>query len=466
MRVHLIGVCGTAMATLAALLKRKGFDVRGSDQDVYPPMSDFLAAEGILVRTGYEAGHITSDLDFVVVGNAISRGNPELEEVLDRKIRYCSLPEAIRDQFLWGARSIVIAGTHGKTTTTSLTGWVLTHGGLDPSVLVGGIAQNFGDGGSSYRLGAGRDFVIEGDEYDSAFFDKTAKFLKYLPDIAVINNIEFDHADIYADLDAVLLAFRRLVVLVPRRGLLLLGADSPHAAALHPAAPCRVETFGLSASADWQASDLAGNGGSTRFNVRRQGAPFGAFEVPLLGAHNIRNTLAAMAVAAHLGLSAPQISEALKRFKGVKRRLEIRGTARGVTVYDDFAHHPTAIAETVAALRSANPSRRIWAVFEPRSASSCRRVFQDDFGRAFTGADEVVIAAVFRANLPESERLSAEALVEAVNGHGQHARYIPTVDAIVHTIAREAADGDLVLIMSNGGFGGIHQKMLDALRHG
>src|SRR5213596_1188054 len=242
-RIHLIGICGTAMATLAAMLKRKGVNVRGSDQDVYPPMSDFLAAEGIPALEGYRREHITGDLDMVVIGNAVSLGNPELEEVLDRKIRYCSLPEAIREHFLWGARSIVVAGTHGKTTTTALTGWLLTHGGADPSVLVGGIARNFGDQGSSYRMGRGRDFVIEGDEYDSAFFDKTAKFLKYLPDIAVVNNVEFDHADIYADLDAIRLAFRRLVNLVPRRGLLLLGADSPGALALRDKAVSRVETL-------------------------------------------------------------------------------------------------------------------------------------------------------------------------------------------------------------------------------
>ncbi len=226
-RVYLIGICGTAMATLAAMLKHRGLDVRGSDQDVYPPMSDFLAAERIPVFSGYSADHITADLDLVVVGNAISRGNPELEEVLDRKIRFCSLPEAVREYFLWGARSIVIAGTHGKTTTTALTGWLLTSGGADPSVLVGGIARNFGDGGSSYRIGQGRDFVIEGDEYDSAFFDKTAKFLKYLPDVAVVNNVEFDHVDIYPDMNALRTAFRRFVNLVPRRGLLILGSDSP-----------------------------------------------------------------------------------------------------------------------------------------------------------------------------------------------------------------------------------------------
>src|SRR5207342_3391077 len=252
-RVHLIGICGTAMATLAALLKRRGHDVRGSDQSVYPPMSEFLAAEGIPIMTGYAAEHIGIDVDLVVVGNAISRGNAELESVLERKIRYCSLPEAVRDHFLWAARSIVIAGTHGKTTTTSLTGWVLTHGGVDPRVLVGGIARNFGETGSSYRMGHGRDFVIEGDEYDSAFFDKTAKFLKYLPDIAVINNIEFDHADIYADMEAVTTAFARLVRLVPRRGLLLIGGDSPAALALAERAASRVQTFGTAPDLDWQA---------------------------------------------------------------------------------------------------------------------------------------------------------------------------------------------------------------------
>ena len=271
MRVHLIGVCGTAMATLAALLKSRGFDVSGSDQDVYPPMSDFLAGQGIAILQGYRAEHVTDHLDLVVVGNAISRGNPELETVLDRKLRYCSLPEAVRDYFLRDARSIVIAGTHGKTTTTALTGWLLIDAGRDPSVFVGGIAANLGPNGASFRVGSGGDFVIEGDEYDSAFFDKTAKFLKYLPDVAVVNNIEFDHADIYRSLDEIRLAFRRLVLLVPRRGLLLLGADSPDAAALATSALSRVETFGLSEHADWQGHSVQIQDDGTRFGVRRQG---------------------------------------------------------------------------------------------------------------------------------------------------------------------------------------------------
>jgi UDP-N-acetylmuramate: L-alanyl-gamma-D-glutamyl-meso-diaminopimelate ligase len=452
------------MATLAALLKSRGYQVQGSDQQVYPPMSDFLVAEGIKTFSGYSADNITADIDLVVVGNAISRGNPELETVLERKLRYCSLPEAIRDHFLWGARSIVLAGTHGKTTTTSLTGWLLTHGGLDPSMLVGGIALNFGSKGSSYQVGKGRDFVIEGDEYDSAFFDKTAKFLKYLPDIAVINNIEFDHADIYADLEAVLVAFRRLLRLVPRNGLLLIGADSPHAKALVPTAVSPVETFGLDETATWRGSSIEHRDGLTRFDVHRDGALFGRFESPLLGVHNVRNALAAIAIGTRVGIPQHTLAEGLRQFRGIKRRLETVGVANGVTVLDDFAHHPTAVHETLSALRTGYPGRRLWAVFEPRSASSCRRVFQDDFARAFGAADEVVLAAVFRSTLPEDERLSAEQLVLDLTRQGRHARHIPEIDDIVSTIARERRDGDVVVLMSNGGFGGIHGKLLQALR--
>ena len=459
-RVHLIGVCGTAMATLAALLKSKGYDVRGSDQNVYPPMSDFLVQQGIRLLHGYRPEHITADLDLVVVGNAISRGNPELEEVLDRKIRYCSLPEAVRDHFLWAARSVVITGTHGKTTTTALTGWLLTDGGADPSMLVGGIAENFD---TSYRIGGGREFVIEGDEYDSAFFDKTAKFLKYLPDIAVVGNIEFDHADIYADLDAIRLTFQRFVNLIPRRGLLLLGSDNADATALRMRAHCRVETFGLADGSDWQAHDLVVSGTSTSFQVRRGGVPAGSFEVPLLGAYNVRNALAAIAVGAAVGLSTDTMTTSLRRFKGVRRRLQHRGTARGVAVYDDFAHHPTAIGETLAGVRSAYPKRRIWAIFEPRSATSCRRVFQADFARALSGADRVILPAVFRSTLPDAERLSADQLVTDLKAAGVDARYIPGTDDIVTTVSREARDGDLVVIMSNGGFDDIHRKLLAAL---
>jgi UDP-N-acetylmuramate: L-alanyl-gamma-D-glutamyl-meso-diaminopimelate ligase len=452
------------MATLAAMLRRRGWDVRGSDANMYPPMSTFLAEEGITTLAGYDASHITPDLDLVVVGNAVSRGNPEVEEVLDRKIRHASLPEAVREHFLWASRPIVIAGTHGKTTTAALTAWVLTAAGLDPSMLVGGIAANFGDHGSSYRLGRGREFVIEGDEYDSAFFDKTAKFLKYLPDIAVVGNIEFDHADIYASLDEIRLAFRRLVSLVPRRGLLLLGADSPDALALKADATCPVETFGFSEEADWQAREAVTTEAGTTFRVSRHHLPFGRFEFPLLGEHNVRNALAALAVGSALGLSAAAIAEALPQFKGIRRRLEAIGVAGGVTVYDDFAHHPTAVGATLAGLRAAHPASRIRAVFEPRSASSCRRVFQRDFARAFEGADDVIVAAVYRSTLPEAERLSPDELVRDLTAAGRSARHIPDVDDIVRTLVRERRDGDLIVMMSNGAFGGIHAKLLAALR--
>jgi UDP-N-acetylmuramate: L-alanyl-gamma-D-glutamyl-meso-diaminopimelate ligase len=462
-RIHFIGICGTAMATLAAMLKARGYDVQGSDAGIYPPMSDFLAREQIRVFDGYSPDNISGVLDSVIVGNAISRGNVELEEVLDRKIRFHSMPEAIREHFLWSSRSLVIAGTHGKTTTTALTGWLLTACGQDPTVLVGGIATNFD---SSYRLGSGRDFVIEGDEYDSAFFDKTAKFLKYLPDITVIGNLEYDHADIYPDMDALRLAFRRLVNLVPRSGRLILGADSPDARALAEFARCPVETFGLTADANWRASEVRPDGHRMTFQLTANGDPLGHVTLPLIGAHNVQNALAALAVGRAAGLTPEEMTRALRDFRGVRRRLELRGTERGVSVYDDFAHHPTAIRETLKAVRWSYPDRRIWAIFEPRSATSCRRIFQDDFARAFaeSEADEIVLAAVFRSTLPEDQRLSVDQLVGDLERAGRHARHLPTVEDIVSLVGREAREGDLVVIMSNGGFEAIHERILQALR--
>jgi UDP-N-acetylmuramate: L-alanyl-gamma-D-glutamyl-meso-diaminopimelate ligase len=462
-RVHFIGVCGTAMGTLAAMLKHRGDHVQGSDAHVYPPMSDLLTAEGITLLDGYDEAHITDDLDVVVVGNAVSRGNPELEAVLDRSLRYVSLPEMVRDTFLWNADAIVIAGTHGKTTTTSLTGWLLTHAGADPSILVGGVARNLGDGtGSSYRLGRGRAFVIEGDEYDSAYFDKTAKFLKYLPDVAVVGNVEFDHADIYADVAEVERAFARFVRLVPRRGLVLLGADSPRAARLAEHAVSRIQTFGLSEGATWRATEIAPGAQGTHVVVAGPDGVTGEVDLPLAGVHNVRNALAAIAVAHDQGLSMTAIRQGLATFTGVKRRLEIVGERRGVRVYDDFAHHPTAVAETIAALRASRPGHRLWAVFEPRSASSCRRVFQADFARAFGGADEVIVAPVYRSTLPTHDRLSTAQLVADVSAAGQRARELP-VDEILAALVAEARDGDDVLIMSNGAFGGLHTRLLEAL---
>lgn len=458
--VHLVGVCGTAMATLAAMLKDEGYLVRGSDQHVYPPMSDFLAAREIPFHNGFSSDHITPDIDLVVIGNAVSRGNPEVEAVLDRKIRYRSLPEMVRETWLWNRRSIVVAGTHGKTTTTALVSWLLTDGGYDPSFLVGGLTGNFG---SSYRLGKGQEFVIEGDEYDSAFFDKTAKFLKYLPDIAVVGNLEFDHADIYVDFQAVQAAARHLVALLPRQGLLLVGADSRAALEVGAKAPCLVSTFGLTESAEWRATAVTPAPAGTNFAVEYRGVRVADVRVPLVGAFNVRNVLAAFAVARAVGVEPSAIADSLTRFIGVRRRLEIRGEERGVTVYDDFAHHPTAVRETLVGLRAAFPSRRIWALFEPRSATACRRVFQEDFAEAFAEADEVVIGRVYRTSLPDDERLSEPELVAGIRESGVRARHLPDVDDIVRFVVDDASDGDLVVVMSNGAFGGIHARLLQAL---
>ena len=460
MKMYLIGVCGTAMATLAAMLVERGHAVHGSDAHVYPPMSDFLVARGIVCLDGFDEAHITPDIDLVVIGNAVSRGNPEVEAVLDRKLRYRSLPEMVRETFLWDRVSIVIAGTHGKTTTASLASWVLADGGRDPSFLIGGLAGNFE---SSYRLGGGPEFVIEGDEYDSAFFDKTAKFLKYLPDIAVVGNLEFDHADIYADFEAIRTAVRRLVSLLPRGGQLVLGADSPAAMEMAVGAPCPVTTFGLAATANWRATQIETRPDGMTFGVEHHGDRVSTVQVPLVGAFNVRNVLGAIAVAHAVGLDLQVVTATLARFKGVKRRLEVRGRARGVTVYDDFAHHPTAVKETLAGVRAAFPSRRIWALFEPRSATACRRVFQAEFAAAFDQADEVIIGQVYRSSLPDDERLSESELVDAIRRTGPRARHLADVEDIVRAVVADAGEGDLVIVMSNGAFGGIHGRLLDAL---
>ena len=457
-RVHLVGICGTAMATAAVMLKQLGFDVGGSDEHVYPPMSEVLAAAGIVPLEGYRSEHITEDLDLVVVGNAVSRGNPEVEAVLDRRLRYCSLPELVRDTFLRGRRPIVVTGTHGKTTTSYMTAWTLNESGTDAGYLVGGVARDLEASG---RVGGG-PFVIEGDEYDSAFFDKTAKFLKYLPEIVVVNGIEFDHADIYRDLDELRLAFRRLVRLVPRSGRLLLSADEPEALALRDGAPCPVETFGFDGGADWRAERVSYGPRATAFDVTFRARPVGRVVLPLLGGFNVRNALGATAAAVGAGAPAGAVLEALGRFHGVRRRLEERGVVRGITVYDDFAHHPTAVRETLQALRQAADGR-LWAVFEPRSATACRRVFQHEFAAALAIADRVVVAAVFRSNLPAEDKLSETALVADLERRGVAARHVPRVPEIVTYVAGAAQPGDRVVVMSNGGFGGIHERLLSAL---
>ena len=459
-RVHLIGVCGTAMATLAAMLKQRGWIVTGSDAQAYPPMDQFLASQGIVPRIGYDATHVPADIDLAVIGNAVSRGNPEVEAVLERRVRYASLAETIRDHFLWGRRAIVIAGTHGKTTTTSMTAWALVNAGADPGFLVGGVPRNFDAG---YRLGASDLFVIEGDEYDSAYFDKTAKFLKYLPFVAVVGSLEFDHADIYGDLDALTLAFRRFVGLVPRNGRLLLGADDAGARALANAAHCPVETFGLADDADWRAADLDYQPDRTAFDVRHAGTTVARVELPLLGAFNVRNALAAIAAGAAAGVAPDRLAAALGTFRGVRRRLELSGAGRGVSLYDDFAHHPTAVRETVAALRATAPSGRIWVLFEPRSATSCRRVFQADYAAGLAGADEVLIAPVYRTTIPADRRLDPARLAADLTASGTRARHVESINAMGVLVENETRAGDVVVLMSNGDFGGLRERLRERL---
>jgi UDP-N-acetylmuramate: L-alanyl-gamma-D-glutamyl-meso-diaminopimelate ligase len=467
-KVHLSGVCGTAMASLAGLLRQRGHEVTGSDQDVYPPMSTQLQALGIDIRSPYAEGNVPADADLVVIGNALSRGNPEVEAVLDRRQRMTSQAALLAEEFLRPRRSLVVAGTHGKTTTTSLLAFVLHQAGLDPSFLIGGVPLDFE---RSYRLGGGAHFVVEGDEYDCAFFDKRPKFVHYLPSVAVIGNLEHDHADIYPDLPAVQNAFVRLLSVIPRSGLLVAGVESPALREILPSAFCRIETFGLAGEADWRAVDVRPDGRFTRFRLFRRGKDEGEFALALVGEHNVRNALAALAVAAQAGVSPEGARSALAAFRGVKRRLELRGRVAGVSVYDDFAHHPTAVRATLRALRSQPgdddmPARagRLVAVFEPRSYTSRTRVFQEEFARAFGDADEVIVAAAhLPGKVPEGQRLSEADLVAAVVRGGTRASFVASVDAIVERLARELREGDRVVVLSNGAFGGIHEKLLRAL---
>jgi len=464
-KVHLSGIAGTAMASLAGLLRERGHEVTGSDQDIYPPMSTQLQELGIPVRSPYAEANVPEDADLVVIGNALSRGNPEVEIVLDRKQRMSSLPALLADEFIRGKTSLVVAGTHGKTTTTSMLSFLLYRAGLDPSFLIGGVPVDFE---RSYRLGAGRHMVLEGDEYDCAFFDKRPKFVHYLPDVAVIGNVEYDHADIYPDLPSVQRAFVHLLNLVPRRGLVVAGLETPALREILPRARCPVETFGLSEEADWRAVEVRPAEEGWRFRLVRKGRDLGVFDLPLAGEHNLRNALAAVAAAAAAGVDPQASREALASFRGVKRRLEVRGRARGVVIYDDFAHHPTAVRETLRALRAALSAQpgggRLVAVFEPRSYTSRTRVFQDEFARAFQDADQVIVAAAHMpAKVPEGQRLSEAELVGAIAELGKDARFVPAVDDIVGRLAADLREGDRVVVLSNGGFGGIHEKLLAAL---
>jgi UDP-N-acetylmuramate: L-alanyl-gamma-D-glutamyl-meso-diaminopimelate ligase len=455
--IHLIGICGTAMASLAGMLKQRGFKVTGSDAAAYPPMSDFLAGLGIPLAQPYAEANLQPHPDLVVVGNAISRGNVELEYLLDHRIPFCSLPQILHDEFLRGREVIVIAGTHGKTTTTSMLAWIFQSAGKRPAFLVGGIAENFG---SSFALGDGGHFIIEGDEYDTAFFDKGPKFLHYFPDSVILTSVEFDHADIYKDLDAVKTAFKRLVNLVPRRGRIIAFEGNKNVSECVAKALCPVERYGANGSAAWQVMNLRLDPQRTRWSVLHEGRRWADFEFSLGGEYNVLNATAAAAMASAYGITTEQIATALKAFKSVKRRLEVKAEVNGVTIIDDFAHHPTAIAETIKALRSRYPGRRLWAILEPRSNTLRRNVLQNDLAQSLATADEVVIARVFRPEaIPESECLDLTAVIARINHAGKRARAIPDADAIVAQIGGELRPGDVVVILSNGGFGGIYEKL-------
>ena len=467
MHYHLIGICGTAMASLAGMLQANGHKVTGSDQNVYPPMSTQLEALGIEILNGYRAENADIGADVTVVGNAISRGNPELEEVLNRKLKYRSQAEIVKEQFIRRRHSLVVAGTHGKTTTTSIAAWVCEVGGLDPSFLVGGVVQNFG---ASFRVTKSDFFVIEGDEYDTAYFDKKPKFMHYLPEIAIVNNIEFDHADIYRDLQEIKFQFSRLMNLVPGNGRLIVGTDSPIAAEVLDEMEgklfTKIETFGLGDDAKWQARYIDFSGETTRFTVFNDGKSFGEFETNMIGEFNVRNCLAVIVAADAWGISKEKMQEAFHTFKSVKRRVEVRGTIGGVTVIDDFAHHPTAVEETLKALRMKYDGKRLIAVFEPRSWSSRLAIFQEPYGKAFSYADYVIIAGVYNTSKASElgKVLDVDELVKDIELQGKPAMAFPDADAIVEHLTPEMKEGDVVAVMSNGGFGGIHDKLLDVLK--
>jgi UDP-N-acetylmuramate: L-alanyl-gamma-D-glutamyl-meso-diaminopimelate ligase len=460
--IHLIGICGTAMASLAGMLRQRGFKVTGSDAASYPPMSDFLASLEIPVYQPFSAMNLQTRPDLVVVGNAISRGNVELEHVLDEHVPFCSLPQMLHDEFLRGKEVIVVAGTHGKTTTTSMLSWIFHTSGQQPSFLIGGIAENFG---SSFALGQGKHFILEGDEYDTAFFDKGPKFLHYFPDSVILTSVEFDHADIYKDLDAVETSFKRLVNLVPRRGRIIAHDTGESVERCVKRAFCSVERYGVSSTATWRVANLRLEPNRTTWNVLRDGQPWAEFQFQLGGEYNVWNATAAAAMAASYGISKEEISAALKTFKSVKRRLEVKAQVNGITIIDDFAHHPTAIAGTMAALRSRYPGARLWAILEPRSNTLRRNVFQNELAKSLALADEVIIAAIFKSDaIPEAERLDLDAVAAQIHSYGRRAQVIADADSIVASAAPQMRAGDVVAILSNGGFGGIYEKLPQRLK--
>ncbi len=467
--IHLIGICGTAMASLAGMLRAQGHRVTGSDTAAYPPMSDQLREMGIAIMEPYSEQNLDPRPDLVVVGNAISRGNPELERVLDERIPMTSMAALIHDEFLLGRERLIVCGTHGKTTTTSMLAWIYEVAARKdarwtPSFLIGGVAENFE---TSFHVGEGtKTFILEGDEYDTAFFDKGPKFLHYFPDVAILTHVEFDHADIYADLPAVKTAFKRMVNLIPRRGRLIAFDGSENVTECAAKALCRVERYGFDKDSYWQATEMRQVGSSTSWRLLRGGEPFAELTLPMAGEHNALNATAAAALAAGQGIAAESIVEALTSFKSVKRRLEVRAEVNGITIIDDFAHHPTAIRETLRALRAAYPGRRLWAVLEPRSNTLRRNVFERELIDSLALADEVVLAAVFKSEaIPVLERLDPEHVLDALLARNVPASLCPDADAIVAEIAPRLRSGDIVAILSNGGFGGIYEKLPRAIEH-
>ncbi|HTV38967.1 MAG TPA: UDP-N-acetylmuramate:L-alanyl-gamma-D-glutamyl-meso-diaminopimelate ligase [Candidatus Sulfotelmatobacter sp.] len=454
--VHFIGIGGTGMAAAAAAMQEKGYIVSGSDQNVYEPMASFLAQKKIAVMNGYAAANLNHKPDLVVVGNAIVRGNPEAEFVLDHKLRYGSLPALLSEFFIRGKRSIVVTGTHGKTTTTSLLAWVFEHNGLNPSFFIGGIPGNFSQGA---RFTDSEWIIIEGDEYDTAFFDKRSKFIHYQPEAGIINNLEYDHADIFENLAAIQKTFSHFIRIIPHNGLLLANGDDPNLAPLLNVNFCPVKRFGLGEHNAVQAFNLNLAPTASEFEI-----PSFKFRVNLVGEFNVRNALAVAGCAKHFGLSNKQIQSAFETFRGVKRRMDVRGIAGGVTVIDDFGHHPTAIRVTMEALRLKFPREKIWAVFEPRTNTTRRKVFQNDLVNAFALANNIVISQVARLEqLAPEERLDPEKLMQDLRASGKEAAYLPDADAIVAHVSKHALGGDVVIVFSNGGFGGIHGKLLDRL---
>jgi UDP-N-acetylmuramate: L-alanyl-gamma-D-glutamyl-meso-diaminopimelate ligase len=454
------------MASLAGMLQERGFRVSGSDAAAYPPMSTFLESLGIPVAQPFAEVNLNPHPDLVVVGNALSRGNVELERVLDERIPFCSLPQILHEEFLVGKEVLVVAGTHGKTTTTSMLAWIFETAGLQPSFLIGGIAENFG---RSFGLGDGKHFILEGDEYDTAFFDKGPKFLHYFPDSLILTSVEFDHADIYRDLDAVETAFKRLVNLVPRRGRIVafdsgdISSESLNRCVRK--AFCPVERYGASNRANWKIANLKLGEDRTSWSVLRDGKPWADFEFPLGGEYNVWNATAAAALAANYEISKDVIAQALETFRSVKRRLEVKAQVNGITIIDDFAHHPTAIEQTILALRARYPKSRLWVVLEPRSNTMRRNVLQDALAHSLALADQVVIAAIFKSEaIPEAERLDLQRVIDEIQKRGKQARIFADADAIVSAIAPELRERDVVAILSNGGFGGIYEKLPQRLR--